>query len=178
MPEYTTPAKPKSKDGKARPAQVIDEVEVPMEGPTGEPEFHTVKLVAGTGRFKRQPRRIPTRRVIDKRFGNLVTINVADFNAEIHAEPPAEEALEAPKAPAPAPTPEPPSNFQTPAETSEGDAKGPAFNLSDANVDEATEYIMTVTTAAELDALEELERNGKGRKTVMRALVDRRDELS
>lgn len=164
MPELTTPAKPKSRDSAA--ARIIDEVDVPMM----DGNFYPTKLVSGTGASKRGPRTLPTVKVVMP-SGAIVTINKSDYNPGIH-----QLADEAPKAAAPAPeaSPEAPA---APAPAPADPSIPEDFNVTEANVELAVDVIMEAPLDA-LDAWEEQERANKGRKTVMRAIADRREELS
>jgi hypothetical protein len=163
MPILTTPVKPKSKQGGA--ARVIDEIEVPML----DGNFYEVKLVAGTGANKKGPKPIPTMRVSYVQGGHQADINVSDFDARLHrkVEPPRPQAPEASPT-SPTAAPEAPEAPEAPA---------PPLEFSELNADAFVDLVMEVKDPASLDAMEEYERDNKGRKTVLRAIADRREEL-
>ena len=160
---FTTGAKPKSKDGRGA-AQIIDTVDVPMN----DGNFYEVKLVSGSGAQKRHTKIKPTQVITMKATGVRVIISTENFDPAIHS-------LDAP-APVAAPV-APVSPVAAPAEPEAPTAPIISQDYQDVNVDTFTDIVMETSDKASLDAMEAFERDNKGRKTVLRAIVDRREEL-
>jgi len=161
MSQLTTPVKPKSQTSTA--ARVTDTVDVPML----DGKFYEVKLVAGTGASKRGARPLPTVRV-QMPNGSTVDINETDFDPGIHR-----------KVAAPAPVAPPVAAFKIPEAVAVVDAPAPeAPEYTEMNAETLIEAVMGIEDRFSLDAIEEYERANKGRKTVLRAIVDRREELA
>jgi hypothetical protein len=152
---FTTPVKPKKPEGAAR---VIGEIDVPMS----DGQLYEVKLVSGTGASKKHPARFVAPTVAVNRGGVKVVIDADTYDGK----EPLWDAPEAPAAPAPAPAPAP-----------EPEKVEPSVDVKEVTSDVAQVAIMEAETVAELDAMEEAERDGKGRKSVLRAIADRRAEL-
>lgn len=159
---FTTSAKPKSRDAHG-PAQVIDSVDVPMN----DGNFYEVKLVAGTG-VQRNVKVKPTQIVTVRATGVRVTIMTENFDPAIYA-------VDAP-APVAAPV-APVAPVAAPVEPEAPTAPALSQDYQDVNVDTFMEIILETSDKATLDAMEVFERDNKGRKTVLRAIVDRREEL-